>query len=256
MNADSVFDALVIPADARVDQRVPKKLLVEQGAPTASDKRLIHDGIEELRWFAALKPSNIGVPAYRDAVREYVEIVVLGVTLRNQTRSTRLTELIQRAIPYPVLLVTSHADEIKLSLAHKRFSQGESGQTVLDGALTCSPSLGTIPGNSSAETDTAFLKSLPLADQPRVHLCALYQGWMECLEASQAARISGRFVLAPTMQAAADRRAALIEHDRIQREIANHRARAETETQINRRVELNLEIRRLEGELATALSNI
>ncbi len=36
-------------ASARVDQRVPKKLLVENGAPTAADKRSIKDGIEELR---------------------------------------------------------------------------------------------------------------------------------------------------------------------------------------------------------------
>ena len=58
-------------------KRVPKKLLVEQGAPTAGDKRQIKDGIEELTWIAALKPSNIGVPAYRDDVREYLEIAVI-----------------------------------------------------------------------------------------------------------------------------------------------------------------------------------
>ena len=48
--------------DARVDQRVPKKLLLEHGAPTAADKRQINDGIEELLWVAALKPTTIGVP--------------------------------------------------------------------------------------------------------------------------------------------------------------------------------------------------
>ncbi len=76
-----VIAALALPAEARVDQRVPKKLLMEQGAPTAADKRQIQDGIEELRWVAALKPSNIGVPAYRDDVREYLEIAVLSVRL-------------------------------------------------------------------------------------------------------------------------------------------------------------------------------
>ena len=34
-----VINALALPSDARVDQRVPKKLLMEQGAPTAADKR-------------------------------------------------------------------------------------------------------------------------------------------------------------------------------------------------------------------------
>ena len=36
------------PADTRVEQRVPKKLLLEQGAPTSADKRRIQDGIEEV----------------------------------------------------------------------------------------------------------------------------------------------------------------------------------------------------------------
>ena len=39
MNPATVIAALNLPADARVDQRVPKKLLVENGAPTAADKR-------------------------------------------------------------------------------------------------------------------------------------------------------------------------------------------------------------------------
>ena len=52
------------------------------------------------------------------------------------------------------------------------------------------------------------------------------------------------------------RRNALVEYDWIQREITSLRARAEKETQINRRVELNLAIRRLEGELALAAKNL
>ena len=43
-----------------------EELLLENGAPTAADKRHINDGIEELQWVAALKPTTIGVAEYRD----------------------------------------------------------------------------------------------------------------------------------------------------------------------------------------------
>ena len=56
--------ALALPADAFVDRRVPKTLLIENGAPTAADKRRIREGIEDLRWLAALKPTTIGVAEY------------------------------------------------------------------------------------------------------------------------------------------------------------------------------------------------
>ena len=108
-----VLDALALPSDAKVEQRIPKKLLVEQGAPTAADKRQIQDGIDELQWVAALKPTNIGVPVFRDADREYLEVAVLTAVFRQNAKVARLTELIHRAIPYPVLLVSSFLDADK-----------------------------------------------------------------------------------------------------------------------------------------------
>ena len=44
-----VINALAMPPDARVDKRVPKKMLLEQGAPTAADKRKIQEGVEEMQ---------------------------------------------------------------------------------------------------------------------------------------------------------------------------------------------------------------
>ncbi len=128
MKAYQILDRLQLPPEARVDQRVPKKLLVENGAPTAADKRRINDGIEELLWVAALKPATIGVAEYRDDTREYLEIAVLLLTLRLKAKPARIAELIHRAIPYPVFLVTREPDAATLSLAHKRWSQGEAGE--------------------------------------------------------------------------------------------------------------------------------
>lgn len=82
MTVSEVITALCLPADTLVNQRVPKKLLLENGAPTGADKRQINEGIEELTWVAALKPGTIGVPEFRDGVREYLEIAVLSLTLR------------------------------------------------------------------------------------------------------------------------------------------------------------------------------
>src|SRR6266699_953242 len=96
--------ALDLPASAQVGQRVPKKLLIENGAPTAADKRVINDGVEEVVWLAALKPNTIGVPDYRDQVREYLEIAVLQLVLRTGAKAARLITLNHRAVPYPALL--------------------------------------------------------------------------------------------------------------------------------------------------------
>jgi len=248
MRLDAVIEALALPSGARVDQRVPKKLLLEQGAPTAADRRQIQDGLEALRWIAALKPSTIGVPEYRDERREYLEIAVLTMALRPTAGAARLSELVHRAIPYPVVLVTAQAEDVSLSLAHKRFSHGEAGATVLDE--------GPISARLRAQDAPSPPEGLAIASQPKTHLLALYQGWVEWVEAFRASRITGRFARAATPDAAATRRDALQRHERLQREIGRLRAQAAKERQLNRRVELNLTIRRLEAELAEAAANL
>src|SRR5215471_9089539 len=102
MVIEDIISALDLPISSRVDQRVPKKLLIENGAPTAADKRQINEGIEELLWVAALKPTTVGVPEFRDDSREYLEIAVLQLVLRDGAKATRLVELVHRAVPYPV----------------------------------------------------------------------------------------------------------------------------------------------------------
>ena len=240
-----LIDALALPPDARVDQRVPKKLLLEHGAPTAADKRQIQDGIEEIVWVAALKPTNIGIPAFEDAGRQYLEIAVVTVELRPAAKSPRLIELIHRAIPYPLVLVTGQGETVTLSLAHKRWSQGEAGKVVIEEVRQVSID----PVTPSAE-ETAFLASLAVRHLPSRDLFVLYDGMLARLASLEASRITGTFDLPGTPEHASTVREGLDRHTRLQRDLDLLQARAAKEKQMNRRVELNLEIKQLEAELA------
>lgn len=252
MNTESILSALDLPAISRVDQRVPKKLLLENGAPTAADKRVINDGVEELLWMAALKPTTIGVPEYRDDTREYLEIAVLRMTLRNAAKAPRLIELVHRAVPYPLLLLTEMGDQPGISTAHKRWSQGEAGKTVLEGDI--------VAINWNLERDKeywpAFSHALALGRQPHGTLHALYQGWVDTLLALQAARATGGFAVSGNAEQAAARREALQACARLDVEIARLRAAAARETQIAHRVELNLELKRVEAVQIAARANL
>ncbi len=247
-----VIDALAIPGDARVDQRVPKKLLLEHGAPTAADRRHIQDGIDEMVWVAALKPTNIGVPAFRDDVREYLEIAVLNVALRPDAKSTRLVELIHRAVPYPVVLLAAQDGAISLSLAHKRWSQGESGKWVVEDIRATAP----FHPNTPTDTEASFLASVALASLPTRDLHALYQGWFDRVATLEAAHLTGTFAPPDNADHAAALRDNLDAHAQLQRSIDLLRAKATKEKQLNRRVQLNLEIKRLEAQLAEMASRL
>lgn len=250
MKFDLILDALALPPESRMSQRVPKKLLAEQGGKTAADRRQIQDSIEELMWLAALKPIHIAVPAFRDQIREYLEIAVLTVQFRDSANDTRLTELIHRAIPYPVFLIAENSGHLTVSLAHKRWSQVESTKTVIESVESV-----LLVNEFSAETEW-FRQALPLSCQPSCNLFTLYQGWTETVEALNAGRITGRYSRSSSEEIAAARRVGLAEYSRIEREIISLRAQAEREKQVHRLTDINLEIqrlRKLQGEYVERL---
>jgi hypothetical protein len=247
-----IVEALGLPAETRVGRRVPKKLLVEQGAPTTADKRAIQDGIDDLHWIAALKPTTIAVPLFRDDTREYLEIAVIAVNFRAGAKRTRLTELVHRAIPYPVLLIGSDNGEFSVSVAHKRHAQNEANKVVADRVVEAK----NIRPTNPSEVETAFLRSLSIAKQPAQDLFSLYEGWLARIEALTAARLSGEYVVSDDTHSILRRRAALEAYSRLTQEMAGLSTKAIREKQMNRRVDLNLEIQRLETEIATHKTNL
>ena len=251
MTADDIIAALDLPTAACVNRRVPKTLLVEHGAPTAADRRQVNEGIEHIQWVAALKPTTIGVAAYRDDAREYLEIAVVRVALREGAKTQRLVELLHRAIPYPVLAVTEQRESVALSVAHKRWSQAEAQKTVLDGEpVTVAAPHGREPYAG------AFAAALALGRQPQESLHALYQGWLDTLLALEAARLSGTFTILTDADRRAARRDALAECARLDVEIARLRAAAKKEKQMARQVALNQELKRAEAARAAALARL
>lgn len=241
---EEVLAALNLPPATVVGQRVPKKLLLENGAMTAADKRLINEGVEELRWTAALKPSTCGVPEFRDVVREYLEIAVLHVRLRSTKKVGRVIELIHRAVPYPVLLIEEDADGRQLSLAHKRLALNEAAKVVVDGEPE-SVELGSANGEVAA----AFLQALSISRQPKGTLYALYQGWLDTALALKAAAITGKFTIHDEASRLELRRHALRRVAELRDQITSLRRDAAKASQMARQVYFNLQLRNLESEL-------
>ena len=80
--------------------------------------------------------------------------------------------------------------------------------------------------------------------------------WLDRVTALDAALITRTFALPESVKHAAARRDALAAYEGLTREIANLRAQAQKETQMNRRVELNLAIKHLEAELTRTTGDL
>ncbi len=247
-----MVDALNLPVGARIDQRVPKKMLVEHGAPTPADKRKLTDGIEEVLWLASLKPTTIGVPAFQDDVREYLEIAVLTAKLRPGANAAQIAGLVHRAIPYPVLLLATQGEGLFISVAHLRQSKVKSRATVLEDNLEAA----TLTADMAPNLAAAFASAMAVARQPRADLYKFYHGWLDALIALRAAQITGAFTAASSPEAAEARRSALVACVQLRAQLSSLIASAAKERQAARQVQLNLTIQRARAEYAAACAKL
>ena len=257
MPIQTVLAALRLPASARVDQPIAKKLLTQQGAPTAADKRLITEAIDVLTWHAALKPATVGLAAFSsDATRpDVIELMVVSLRLRADVKpaqARRLRELIHRAIAYPVLLVAAQGDSVTVSLAELRYAVGQSAHTGHQQVLDALHASDTFTPCRPSAIEHDYLTSLAIDAQPWPHLGALYQGWVHRTHALRAARLTGVFRAPVGAQAALAQRAALALVSQLNAEVAAVRALAIQATQLSRQVALNLRLRELQEQLQRA----
>ena len=165
-------------------------------------------------WVAALKPTNIGVPIFRDEVREYLEIAVLTVALRAAAKPTRLIELIHRAIPYPSCWWPRTAIP---SASRWRISAGRRARRAKWSSRMCAarPRF-----NPIAYGGGVFVSRQSCALRPAARdLFALYQGWLDRVAALEAAQITGTFAPPDSADRASALRDGLDTHARLQRDI-------------------------------------
>jgi hypothetical protein len=87
-------------------------------------------------------------------------------------------------------------------------------------------------------------------------MMALYQGWMDCLTAAEAARLTGHFRLPNGAAAAAAQREALRICQRLEQEAARLRSQAAKERQMAKQVDLNLALQRLQADLNEARARL
>jgi hypothetical protein len=242
---DLIYDSMDIPEACQLGKRVFKKLFHEHAKLGTTDKKAFREDIDTITWQYALKPSTIQIQAYEDDQREYLEVAVLQVDLKTQKRTSRITEIMHRAIPYPLLIVFAFDKMCALSTAHKRFSQAEREAIVAEDFFI------TDWINLSAPTpvQSEFLASLAVASLPHTHFFAFYSAIVDRLVALDCARLTGKYRLEFLADKREPRPKRLAACHALEGRIAEYRIAIKKEMQFNRQVELNMKMKELEKQL-------
>lgn len=237
--------ALQLPDSCRLGKRVYKKLFLENAKLTPQDRRAFTNDVDEVVWEYTLKPSTIAIMPYADDEREYDEIAVLETTLKVPKSASRITEVIHRAIPYPLILVLRCEGRELLSLAPKRFSRSEKGATVAEEFV----STGWLDTSSLAEAECQFVGSIAVRNLPQASYESVYSALMGRVVALRSSCRTGEYHVHSDRERVAEQRGLLAEADALDEQVNECRVALKKETQFNRKVELNTKIKQLERRL-------
>ena len=250
---DGVYQHLSIPHSCLLGKRIFKKHFYEHGQLDAADRKAFAEDIESIEWRYTLKPSTINIPRFDDDVHEYLEIAVVQVTLTNKRRTSRIAQVMQKTIPYPLLLLFTCEDQIAFNAAEKRINRADAGKMVVEAIYDT----GWMPLGALSDAQKAFLADFSAKGFSYQNLFAFYQDMVKRIVALNCAAHTGQYVLdSSDGRTAMDRLEALREIEKLQQEQAEIRNKLKKEKNLGTQVRLNMQIRRIKDRIATITADL
>lgn len=259
---DHLWQELNLPDTTQLNSRIYKKTLLDSVDLSSADKKVINEDIDTLIWRNTLKPETINIPKLESNELDYPEIAIIQVALKESNpsekqnsdrRIQRLVELIQRAIPYPLLLVITINNRLWLSLANKRQSLADHQKLTVESFFNSH----WIDGDRLLPIERDFLNTLKIDQLDWGNYYRFYQGLVNRLVALQAARHTGQFQLeSPHPERANEnsgtpsgRQSVLREIEQLEEEYNRLRGTLKKESQFNRRLTLNMQIKQCQQQI-------
>jgi len=191
---------LGIPESCVLNKPIYKKLFQEamdgkRSVLNPADKICLKDDVDKIRWLYTLKPDTINIAAYTDDMREYFEVALLHIELSSSVRFKRIATFINRAIPYPLILLFTHqsnnATHLAIHVADKRINQADKEKWVIKEQVNTPWVDLSLPGKH----EFTFIDSLAIKNLNFRNFYTFYQSVTERMVAINCAQQTDNYTL-------------------------------------------------------------
>jgi len=241
----TLYDHMAIPEKCLLNKPLYKKLFQEHADLDITDKKVLKDDVDKIRWIYTLKPSTLNIKPYRDDVREYDEIAIIQIDLTSSTRTHRIVTFVNKAIPYPIVLIFRYADTIAVSVADKRINQADITKWVVEDAWM------TAWFNPDAPNDSqkTFLQDIAMKNLSFIDFYAFYTDIKSRVIALNAADKNGTYKLSSGDETL-HRVEALRQLDTLEQEKTELQNKLAKEIQMGRQVEMTTKIKIIADQIS------
>jgi hypothetical protein len=116
------------PTKARFGRKIPKSKLYENASVNTKLKDKFVNQIEKIIWQYKLAPNTLNL----DATNKVPEIQIFDIFLKTKDLDQALLEVIDKAIPLPIIFQIHKGNKVKIKAAYKRPSESANNKWVIE----------------------------------------------------------------------------------------------------------------------------
>ena len=163
------------PKECIEGSRIPKKLFYGEYDMSSSDKELFIKAIDKIVLEYLFCEDNTNIVAYKNEDIECEEVAVIRVLLNEDSKYKRICEIIQRAIPYSLIVICEHKENILFNVASKRVNKNDSQKNTVEEMIFTD----WISLEKQKKNEKVFLETLNVREWSYVNLYKFYNSFVD-----------------------------------------------------------------------------
>lgn len=224
------------PSDTIINRNLPKTQIYLY-MKNAVDKQFLQNSIQSIYILASIKTENTNIAMYEDDKELYQEIQFLYVKTKDKGDSTKIYKMLAHLIPYPLVILINEPDSFTIYTG--RF---EKLSKVFLKLVNIYPS----PVYQDEYLEQV-LQQIALINLPRQNLKTFYDGLRDEIATAMAKSQYGEEVGKITGEEKD-------QLDDLKKQIEDLRSRIKKERQLNRRIDMQMKLKKLRDELSSKIN--
>lgn len=220
------------PNSTSIERKLFKKQFLDNFSLTSNEKKYLSECVDSITLNNLLNKDSINILPFKNETHSYQEIAVISVEINNQNKSKEITNIILH-IPYPVVLILIHKEQIQINISPKRLNVSDVSKLVVEEQYFTK----WINTNNLTEISSEFLNSLDIKNHPFTNFKDFFISFTQSVISFNASEISGKFKVSE------DTKFILDNINQINSEIEELKLQIKKETNFNNKVKLNIELK-------------
>ena len=222
---------LNLPEACLYKQIMAKKDFYENADFNKREKDIFVSSIERITLYSQLTRDNTNIDIYKDDEKTYREISIILVELRKKDHMKAIAKLIMNAIPYPMILIGKYEEEYDFYGSHIKDKKLDSEKILLE----------KIYNTGFIDIYEKFTEEISYKNLNKVNFYKFYSDYIDAIINFNLGKRN--------ITNAEDNKDLLEKIEKLEEEITSLKNKMKSEKQFNRKMDLNIKIKKLEEQL-------